>query len=45
MESMRRLRCYSEGEECPCDNLKGQLLKNFRPPLPLGTRELRECRE
>lgn len=45
LESMRRLRCYSEGEECPCDNLKGQLLKNFRPPLPLGTRELRECRE
>ncbi|XP_034240013.1 carbonic anhydrase 13 [Thrips palmi] len=45
LEAMRGLRCYSEGEACPCDELKGVLLKNFRPPLPLGNRRVRECRE
>lgn len=45
LETMRSLRCFSEGEECPCDNLNGVLVKNFRPPLPLGNRVLRECAE
>ncbi|XP_063225267.1 carbonic anhydrase 13 [Bacillus rossius redtenbacheri] len=39
----RTLRCYEEHEECPCNELQGLLVKNFRPPLHLGNRELREC--
>lgn len=42
LEMFRRLRCYSSNEDCPCDELNGQVINNFRPPLPLGNRELRE---
>lgn len=42
MELMRNLRCYDVMEECPCDEIMGKVINNFRPPLPLGNRELRE---
>lgn len=42
LEQMRNLRCYDVNEECPCDEMMGKVINNFRPTLPLGTRELRE---
>nr|CAD7428063.1 unnamed protein product [Timema monikensis] len=39
----RSLRCYGPGESCPCDELQGLVVNNYRPPLPMGNRELREC--
>ncbi|KAJ4448744.1 hypothetical protein ANN_00135 [Periplaneta americana] len=39
----RSLRCYKPEEACPCDELEGLIINNYRPPLPLGNRELREC--
>ncbi|KAJ8879823.1 hypothetical protein PR048_020431 [Dryococelus australis] len=39
----RTLRCYEPEEACPCNELQGLVVKNFRPPLHLGNRELREC--
>nr|BAU68125.1 carbonic anhydrase [Nasutitermes takasagoensis] len=43
LAAFRSLRCYKRGEECPCDEVDGLLISNYRPTLPLGTRELREC--
>lgn len=45
LEAMRDLNCYDVKEECPCNELNGKVINNFRPPLPLGNRELRECGE
>lgn len=42
IKNFRNLKCYDAGEECPCDELNGQVINNYRPPLPLGNRELRE---
>jgi carbonic anhydrase len=42
LNHFRELRCYDVNEECPCDELKGKVIQNYRPPLPLGNRELRE---
>lgn len=42
IELMRNLRCYDVNEDCPCDEVMGKVINNFRPPLPLGNRELRE---
>lgn len=42
LELMRSLRCYDVNEECPCDEVNGKVINNYRPPLPLGNRELRE---
>ncbi|XP_075215592.1 carbonic anhydrase 2-like [Lycorma delicatula] len=39
----RSMRSYSQQEMCPVDEHNGHVLHNFRPPLPLGNRELREC--
>ncbi|RZF35046.1 hypothetical protein LSTR_LSTR009638 [Laodelphax striatellus] len=39
----RSLRSYSQQEACPLDEHNGHVLHNYRPPLPLGNRELREC--
>lgn len=39
----RSLRCYKREEACPCDEVEGLITNNYRPPLPLGNRELREC--
>ncbi|PNF19325.1 hypothetical protein B7P43_G07303 [Cryptotermes secundus] len=43
LAAFRSLRCYKPGEACPCDELEGLIINNYRPPLPLGNRELREC--
>lgn len=42
IELMRNLRCYDVNDECPCDEVLGKVVNNYRPPLPLGNRELRE---
>lgn len=42
IELMRNLRCYDVNEKCPCDEIMGKVINNYRPPLPLGNRELRE---
>lgn len=42
IELMRNLRCYDVNDECPCDEISGKVVNNYRPPLPLGNRELRE---
>lgn len=41
IELMRNLRCYDVNDECPCDDM-GKVVNNYRPPLPLGNREMRE---
>ncbi|KDR09625.1 Carbonic anhydrase, partial [Zootermopsis nevadensis] len=43
LSAFRSLRCYKPEEACPCDELEGLVINNYRPPLPLGNRELREC--
>lgn len=45
LDAMRNLNCYDVKEECPCNDVKGKVINNFRPPLPLGNRELREIGE
>lgn len=45
LESFRRLRCYSVEDTCPCDEFRGFVKSNFRPTLPLGQREVKECRQ
>lgn len=42
LDLFRNLNCYDVKEECPCDELNGKVINNYRPPLPLGNRELRE---
>ncbi|CAH0391583.1 unnamed protein product [Bemisia tabaci] len=42
VEAFRTLRTYSPDEICPCEG-EGQVLYNYRPPLPLGNRIMREC--
>ncbi|XP_067210134.1 carbonic anhydrase 1 isoform X3 [Linepithema humile] len=39
----RNLRKFPRGEECPCHENHGAVINNFRPPMPLGNRVLREC--
>lgn len=43
LTEFRKLRCYDVCEECPCDELNGLVLNNYRPPLPVGNREIREA--
>lgn len=45
LEAFRSLRCYSLEDQCPCDEFKGFVKSNFRPTLPLGQREVKECRQ
>lgn len=48
LEHFREMRCYDAREECPCDDSLhktfeyGKVINNYRPPLELGSRELRE---
>lgn len=42
LDLMRNLRCYDVKDECPCDGMMGKVINNYRPPLPLGNRELRD---
>lgn len=42
LEAFRNLRCHDVCEERPYDDVDGQVINNYRPPLPLGNRELRE---
>lgn len=39
----RGLCSYGRDESCPEDEFEGQILENYRPPLPLGSRILRHC--
>lgn len=41
LNTFRSLRCYPKGAECSKE--EGCIVNNYRPPLPLGNRELREC--
>jgi carbonic anhydrase len=43
LAAFRSLRYYKQGEECPSDEFNGLQIINYRPPVPLGNRELREC--
>ncbi|CAG9770632.1 unnamed protein product [Ceutorhynchus assimilis] len=45
LKEFRSLRCYSNKDSCPCDEFKGFVKSNFRPTLPLGQREVKECRQ
>jgi len=41
MATFRSLLCYAKGTPCPCDELKGKMVDNYRPPLPLHERKVR----
>ncbi|CAH1155584.1 unnamed protein product [Phaedon cochleariae] len=43
--TFRTMKSYSREDNCPCDEYKGFVKKNFRPTLPLGQREVKECRQ
>ncbi|XP_063915261.1 carbonic anhydrase 2-like isoform X2 [Zophobas morio] len=43
--AFRSLKSYCREDGCPCDDFEGFVKKNFRPTLPLGEREIRECRQ
>lgn len=45
LNAFRNLKTYQKEESCPCDEFKGFVKSNFRPTLPLGQREIRECRQ
>uniref|UniRef100_A0A8D9EPF5 Carbonic anhydrase n=1 Tax=Cacopsylla melanoneura TaxID=428564 RepID=A0A8D9EPF5_9HEMI len=45
LKAFRSLKSIEEGTGCscsPCDE-RGKVVNNYRPPLPLGERDLREC--
>lgn len=43
LTKFRQLCSYCGCDECPDDDFQGQILENFRPPLPVGERVVREC--
>ncbi|XP_018564009.1 carbonic anhydrase isoform X2 [Anoplophora glabripennis] len=45
LAAFRRLRSYCTEDSCPADEFKGFVKNNFRPTLPLGKREVKECRQ
>ncbi|KAJ8930367.1 hypothetical protein NQ314_016831, partial [Rhamnusium bicolor] len=45
LAEFRNLKSYYQQESCPCDEFKGYVKNNFRPTLPLGKREIKECRQ
>ncbi|XP_066156968.1 carbonic anhydrase 13 [Euwallacea fornicatus] len=45
LDAFRSLKCYSYEDICPCDEFDGYVKRNFRPTLPLGQREIKECRQ
>ncbi|XP_076321962.1 carbonic anhydrase 13-like [Tachypleus tridentatus] len=42
LEAFRKLQSYCRGQENPGGELGGYIVENYRPPLPLGDRELRD---
>jgi len=42
LAAFRSLRYYKRGAERPCDEVNGLIINNYRPPLPLGNREVTE---
>lgn len=44
LDAFRRLRSFCVDDICPCDEFKGFVKSNFRPTLPIGQREVKECR-
>ncbi|XP_060535393.1 carbonic anhydrase isoform X2 [Cylas formicarius] len=45
LDAFRRLKCYSQQDQRPCDEFQGFVKANFRPTLPLGQRDIKECRQ
>ncbi|CAH0546002.1 unnamed protein product [Brassicogethes aeneus] len=43
LQAFRNLKSYCKEGQCPCDDYKGHVQNNFRPTLPLGQREIKEC--
>ncbi|XP_022916188.1 carbonic anhydrase 2 [Onthophagus taurus] len=43
LEAFRSLKSYCCEEGCPCDDFSGFVKTNFRPTLPLGQRQIKEC--
>jgi len=41
MTAFRNLRSYQRAGECPCDELRGKIVDNYRPPMPLNDRNIR----
>jgi carbonic anhydrase len=42
LAAFRRMRYYKRGKERPSDEFDGLIINNYRPPLPLGNREVTE---
>lgn len=45
MITMRMMKTYHPSETCPADDFGGQMVENYRPPCPLGSRTVREYKE
>ncbi|XP_074032851.1 carbonic anhydrase 1 [Leptinotarsa decemlineata] len=45
LTAFRNLKSYCKEDSCPCDEFKGYVKSNFRPTLPVGQREVKECRQ
>jgi len=43
LDKFRELRSYCSDQQCPQDEYSGQIVENYRPPLPLGGRIVRAC--
>ena len=43
LKTCRTLRNYCKEGICPIDKIEGFVKENFRPPLPVGRREVFEC--
>jgi carbonic anhydrase len=44
-EQFRQLRCYDFKDQNPGDEFEGQVINNYRPPVEIGNREIRDfCR-
>uniref|UniRef100_A0A6P7F8M6 Carbonic anhydrase n=1 Tax=Diabrotica virgifera virgifera TaxID=50390 RepID=A0A6P7F8M6_DIAVI len=46
LNAFRQIRKYNKNDEICCDaNCDGYVKKNFRPTVPIGEREVKECRQ
>ncbi|CAG0896944.1 unnamed protein product [Cyprideis torosa] len=43
LNELRKMRTYAPDESEPKDEFKGQVIQNFRPPMPLCGRGVKEC--
>ncbi|CAG0881067.1 unnamed protein product [Darwinula stevensoni] len=43
LSAFRAMKSQAAGEECSHDEFEGRVLRNFRPPMPLCGRTVREC--